>query len=169
MNGRRQGTRHGSRGFTMVELVLVIILLGILAATVAPRFDVAGYESRVRAQELVAAIRHAQERAMSHSGGGPFRIEIGSGGFRVTDDGDDIPDPAEPSKGEYTSDDDAWAGVSVSPTGTIAFDGRGTPQCSGGFSPCEEPDDSNLTITLSTGGVSTTIEMERVTGYARIP
>jgi len=54
-------------GFTMVELIVVMVLLGILAVAILPRlststaFGEAGFHS-----EVVAALRYAQKTAVSH-------------------------------------------------------------------------------------------------------
>lgn len=54
-------------GFTLVELVVVMVLLGILAVAILPRlststaFSEAGFHS-----EVVAALRYAQKTAVSH-------------------------------------------------------------------------------------------------------
>jgi len=55
-----------SLGFTFVELIVVILLIGILSAFVAPRFfDDDTFKARGLADEIVTAIRHAQRLSMT--------------------------------------------------------------------------------------------------------
>lgn len=55
-----------SRGFTLVELILVIVVLGILAAVVGPRFfDRQTFDDRLFYEEALAAVRHAQKLALA--------------------------------------------------------------------------------------------------------
>lgn len=72
-------TMHGRtnlRGFTLIELTLVVIILGILAAGVAPLF--AGSITTLREEratrDVVALLRHAGERAVIE--GVEYRVYI---------------------------------------------------------------------------------------------
>lgn len=55
-----------SEGFTLVELVVIIMLLGILAAVVVPRFfDLDSYQTRAAYDEVAGAVRYAQKLAVA--------------------------------------------------------------------------------------------------------
>lgn len=58
--------RRRAGGFTMVELVMVIIMLGILAVFIMPRMDTSGYRAILFHDQTVAALRYAQKTATSH-------------------------------------------------------------------------------------------------------
>lgn len=55
-----------SRGFTLVELVTIMIIVGILAVFAIPRMDTAGYHAAQFHDQTVAALRFAQKTAVSH-------------------------------------------------------------------------------------------------------
>jgi MSHA pilin protein MshC len=59
-------TRRRIKGFTLVELVMVMIIGGVLAVAVIPRFfDRTTFESRGFYDETLAALRYAQKAAIA--------------------------------------------------------------------------------------------------------
>lgn len=54
------------RGFTLIELIMVIVIVGILAVFVAPRFfDANVFRSRGFADQVQASLRYAQKAAIA--------------------------------------------------------------------------------------------------------
>ncbi|MBR9857206.1 MAG: prepilin-type N-terminal cleavage/methylation domain-containing protein [Gammaproteobacteria bacterium] len=54
------------RGFTLIELILVLVLMSILAAVALPRLQLGSqFEQRLQADNLVGLLRLAQLRAMN--------------------------------------------------------------------------------------------------------
>ena len=57
---------RSAAGFTMIELVVVIVILGIIAAVAAPRFfDDRTFLERGYYEELAAALKYAQKLAVA--------------------------------------------------------------------------------------------------------
>lgn len=54
------------RGFSLIELIIVIVLLGIVAAVAIPRWrGGSGFEERAVRDQIVAALRYAQKSAVA--------------------------------------------------------------------------------------------------------
>ena len=53
-------------GFTLIELVTVIVILGVLAVVAIPRMGNAEYKTLEFADKTVSALRYAQKSAVSH-------------------------------------------------------------------------------------------------------
>jgi len=58
---------HRARGFTLVELIMVIVMLGVLAVMALPKMDSIGiFRGASFHDSVVAALRFAQKTATSH-------------------------------------------------------------------------------------------------------
>ena len=58
-----------NQGFTTIELVTVIIIVGILAVNIVPKFDgTSSYQAHTHRAQLIAALRLTQQRAMQQTG-----------------------------------------------------------------------------------------------------
>jgi MSHA pilin protein MshC len=60
--------RRGAAGFTILELIVTIVIMGILAAVATARFvGRGGFESRGYFDETIALVRHAQKTAIAQN------------------------------------------------------------------------------------------------------
>jgi len=65
MNSRMR--RRPDRGFTLIEIMVVVVILGILAATIIPKFMTTKYDAQVSAaKSSIAALESALERFYIH-------------------------------------------------------------------------------------------------------
>jgi MSHA pilin protein MshC len=63
LTGARASGRQ--RGFTLIELIMVILMVGVLAVFVVPRMDVSGFTARGFHDETLALLRYAQKTAIA--------------------------------------------------------------------------------------------------------
>jgi len=78
-----------SRGFTLVELILTIILLAVLGSLVAPRFSSSGSEFvQASRDDLISALSYAQQIAMARDSTiNPIQLVTTATSVSVTENG----------------------------------------------------------------------------------
>lgn len=122
-----------SRGFTLVELILVIVVIGILAAVVGPRFfDRQVFDERLYAEEVRAGLRHAQKLALA--GGCRIRFSLATSGYQLLRDADCdastddfTASVLDPSSGQAPYAGTPPAGTAMSAAFSVEFDSLGRP------------------------------------------
>lgn len=70
------------RGFTLIELVMVMVIIGILAIVVGPRFfDRQVFDERLYYEESLAAVRYGQKLAVAS--GCLIQVSLDAGGYTL--------------------------------------------------------------------------------------
>lgn len=143
-------------GFTLFELIVVMLLIGILGVFVAPRLNLGTFRETGFYQQAFSAVRYAQKQAMAS--GCTVSVTINTTQCLLTWAG--VPAPpvcpvlgtniTNPASGKNNFCDDSTA--EGSPSASFSFDNIGRPS----------------TATTITFG-SRTILVEAETGYAHSP
>lgn len=163
---RRQGLNPAClRGFTLVELIVVIAILGILAVVAMPAFRGASISHNLQAQRVLSDIRFAQELSMAtgmryrwvRSSATTYQIQNQSGVA--------ISLPAGGTQVTLTNGV-SFGALGNLPSGLIVFDSQGAP-----YTDTANPGtalSSVATIPLSASGQTFTIQITPETGYGVI-
>ena len=146
-----------ARGFTIVELVTVIVVLGFLAAVIGPRFvGRDAFASRGFSDEAQSVVRYAQKTAVAWRRAVYVCVTataVKAGSLNNSCASSLLVHPATGAALTTT----APAGVTLSPTGNFSFDGAGRPN-----------PNAQVTIAISStiaGDPARQIVVEAETGY----
>lgn len=117
-----------SGGFTVLEVVTVLIILGILAAVAVARYRDAGADDIAAASSLKTHLRYAQLRAMGDIRQWRIRLESDFYILEKADEDGNFNDAPVNLPGEENVEKELEDGISISPAGAVAFSpARGQP------------------------------------------
>ncbi len=125
------------KGFTLIELIVIMVVIGILSATASSRLNFASHDAAGCAETVKASIRLAQKLAIAQRDPA-MPVSVGND-CQVAVGGQTYP---------------ALTGVSVTNFGIVTFNGLGQPSVA-----------AVRTFTISGGDVIRYVCLEAETGY----
>lgn len=147
-----------AQGFTLVELVLVLLLTAILSVVAVNQWPGSDINLSAQADQLVGDIRYTQALAMNR--GQRFRINFNSSGYSITNAAGTaaVPHPLTGANAVALN-----SGMTLTSTNSfLVFDGNGVP-----YTTATSPGTAlaaNAVITLSAAGQSRTVRVSPQTG-----
>lgn len=165
------------RGFTMVELIVVLVVIGVMSAVAFGRFFVRGdYDASGFAAQVRATLRYGQQLAIAQNR--PIYVYLDSTSVALCfaancSAANHVRDPGGGNSfnGGQCGTDRSWACVApptnvtlgLSPAGAannhFFFDASGKPQLSSGA------EFSSLNLQVSAGNVQQAVRVQWETGY----
>ncbi|CAI2719250.1 pilus assembly FimT family protein [Nitrospina watsonii] len=149
MSRRHPPVWNNAKGFSLLETIMVIVLVGVLGALFLPRLGTGAISLQSAASMVASDLRFAQELAMARNpaAGSPIGIAFTGGAASYT-----LTDPV----GAFTANRTLPGGITIGTGGTINFNKYGEPQ-------------TISTVTLSgPGGATKSITVEAFSGRVSV-
>lgn len=152
----------GARGFTLIELVMVILILGILAIFVLPRVDLTrGFQERGFHDAVRATLEHARKSAIAERRN--VRVSLAGNNLTLTIDNvgpEDVGAGSFPRQLPLPTPDGrcggavhqlcAPAGIALGGPATLDFSPLGRPSAAATYTVTDQPD---INVVAETGHV----------------
>lgn len=153
---------HKTKGFTLIELIMVMVIVAVLAIAAIPRFiDRQSFEARGFYDQTLSMLRYAQKVAIAQRTNVFVNVNSASRTLCLTYVADSmctnttplqiVVNPADQQKFSKTAATGISIASSVSP---FSFSALGKPN-----------PDGAVTLSVSGDGVTRSISVERETGY----
>ncbi|MGB5537921.1 MAG: prepilin-type N-terminal cleavage/methylation domain-containing protein [Thiogranum sp.] len=154
-----KGLNSCGAGFSLIELVSVIVILATIAALAAPRFVHHDATVPAQADQLGRIIRHAQALAMSQ--GRPLTVDVQSAtSYAITDGATPTPSTIRDPSGQLQAFS-LQNGVTLSGA-DLEFDSLGRPISGSNLVT------NTLNWTLNGGSNTATVSVQAVTGFVSV-
>jgi type II secretion system protein H len=167
---RSDWPRCDGEGFTLVELLIVIVILGVAAAIAVPLASAAAnLQLRSAVNMLAADLEYAKSQAIGTGQRHGVVFDIAAQTYRIVNaSGDTIAHPVKKGfpyivnfSGDARLGQVTIAQVDFDGTSTVSFDYLGSP-----YNSASALDSGS--VTLRAGGVDRTVSVEAVTGFISI-
>ncbi|MGK5070845.1 pilus assembly FimT family protein [Janthinobacterium sp. RT4P48] len=176
--------RRGARGFTLIELVTVLVLAGVMAAFAGARFfQRETFDARSFSDQAASMLRYAQKLAVAQNR--PVFVRLDAGGLAVCFDAlcspaSRVVAPGGRNSGsretrQYCNGQDAWLcegvpasvalGTNPASTAGFYFDALGQPYALANAFPAPSTFPARLRLGIQGTDMLRTITVEGVTGY----
>jgi len=161
-DGFRGAAMTGRRGFTILEIVAVLLLLSILATVAGTRFSTSAIELQATVDRLKGHIRYAQSRAMNSE----THWGINLPGDRYSLFNNDNVANIVRLPGEKEDEIALPSGYAVT-AGTLVFDTWGTPFTDAAAAAANKQSVTRAFTVTAPSGESAQISIEPNTGFVR--
>lgn len=157
-------TTRQAKGFTLIELIMVMVVLSVLAALASMRMPGDGINVGAQAEQLASDIRYTQSMAMSR--GQRFRVNFTSSTYQITNDAGVA--QVHPGTGQTAAvalGSAVLSGYNPPLTNSyLAFNSLGVPYTDTTIALA-----ALATLTLTSGGEAITVRVAPQTGRVQVP